>query len=228
MSGASKTMSKDEYLKLPLSGRFAASLKYPYTDHFLTVDRGHDYEERTATAVAKTREWFRKRCGDEEADRAAERVANCDEYEDDEDSDDSQPVNMGPSGPIQDPATEKAEYYSYFIDTLPSCDALNIGFDISPENRAWCYCPIGKPMEPWRKIFFDKDDLPRCRSKKQTAFKSEGLLQHLNQVKGCPYHDITAHYLSCLYPNIESPQKRKHTEGQSHTPTTPASLKRSR
>ncbi len=224
MSDASKTMSKNEYLKLPLSGKFVASVKYPFTDYFPTVDRGHDYEERTATAVAKTQEWILTACKDEEADRVAERAANRDEYEDDEDSDDT----PGPGASIQTPAIKKAEYYSYFIDTLPSCDALNIGFDISPENRAWCYCPIGKPMEPWRKIFFDKDDLLPCWSKKQTSFKSEGLLQHMNQGKECSYHDITAHYLSCLYTNIGSPKKRKHTEGQSHTPTTPASLKRSR
>ncbi len=226
MSDASKTMSKDEYLKLPLSGKFVASVKYPFTDYFPTVDRDHAYEGRTAIAVAETRKWFQKRCEDEEDDRAADRAVYRDEYGDDEDSDDSQPVNMG-GAPIQDPATAKFKYYSYFIDTLPSCDTLNIGFDISPENRAWCYCPLGKPMEPWRKIFFDEDDLPPCWAKKQSSFKSEGLLQHMNQGKECSYHDITAHYLSCLY-NIGSPKKRKHTEGQSHTPTTPASLKRSR
>ncbi len=224
MNDAGKTMSRDKYLKLPLSGRFAVLLKYPFTDYFPKVNRDHDYEERTATAGAKTRKWILKACEDEEV----ERVANRDKYKEDEDSDDSPPVNMGPGGPIQKPATERAEHYYYFIDTLPSCDALNIGFDINSEDRAWCYCPISNPMEPWRKMFFDKDDLLRCKSKKQTAFKSGGLLQHLSQVKGCPYHDITAHYLSCLYPNIESSRKRKHTEGQSHTPTTPASLKRSR
>ena len=94
MSDAGKTMSRDEYLKLPLSGRFAALLKYPFTDHFPKVNRGHDYEERTATAVAKIREWILKACKDEEA----ERVANRDEYKDDEDSDNSPPVNMGPGG----------------------------------------------------------------------------------------------------------------------------------
>ena len=224
MSVASKTMSKDEYLNLPLSGKFAASVKYPFIDYFPTVDRGHAYEERTAIAVAETQKWFQKRCENEEDDKAAARAVYRDEYGDDDDSDDT----PGPGVPIQTPVAEKVDYYSYFIDTLPSCDALNIGFDISPEKRAWCYCPLGKPMEPWRNIFFIEDSLPPCGSKKQTSFKSEGLLQHLDQVKRCPYHDITAHYLSCLYSNIKSPQKREHTEGQSHTPTTPASLKRSR
>ena len=133
MSDDGKTMSRDKYLKLPLSGRFAALLKFPYTDYFPKVDRDHDYEERTATAVAKTREWILKECENKEA----KRVANQDESEEDEDSDNSRPVNMGPGGPTKPPAAEKAEYYSYFIGALPSCDTLNVGFDINPETRAW-------------------------------------------------------------------------------------------
>ena len=60
MSDASKTMSKNEYLKLPLSGKFVASVKYPFTDYFPTVDRGHDYEEGLLPLLQRPESGFTK------------------------------------------------------------------------------------------------------------------------------------------------------------------------
>ena len=46
--------------------------------------------------------------------------------------------------------------YLPFINALPKCTVLNLGFHalvLNPGMDSWCYCPCGHHMATWRKCF---------------------------------------------------------------------------
>lgn len=101
------------------------------------------------------------------------------------------------------------EFYPYlkFIQALPECLPMTVGFHLIYGNDKWCYCPLGRKMKTWRKQF--GLDLPdTCGSaKSQKPFGPRGLVAHVQEkmkdslVGGCFYHKIVECYLLTLYKN---------------------------
>ena len=138
-------------------------------------------------------------------------------------------------GPIS--AAEDSRKYTPFIEALPFCDAMSIGFHTWNPQKC-CYCPLGKHMKPWREIFgFDVYNLPACTAieTRHGPFKTDGLIAHLHIGEALSYHGVAAYYLSVLYPKFRGhsqrfadKRKRKHTTNQGRGPSSTGSSKHTR
>jgi hypothetical protein len=53
-------------------------------------------------------------------------------------------------------ASDPARPYLAFVEALPHCVVLNLGFHavmLFPQADKWCYCPCSKKGDNWRKRF---------------------------------------------------------------------------
>jgi hypothetical protein len=181
------------------------------------TDYPHDFKARERLAVIQTKKFARAelaKIAKEQAHDKSNAHHDSDAYYSDESgrasesSDDSyyQIISTEQSSKI-DPARP----YLAFIDALPDCVALNLGFHaIKTFNKAdhWCYCPCSKKMDPWRHRFVNArlvnprrmEDDEYCQRRKK--FAPHALLTHLSTMGGLE-HQITNFYLRTLYKTME-------------------------
>ena len=227
MSDTEGTMTREAYLILPQPERYAASMKFANTEGFPTIARTADHNQRAADAVQRTKDWYLELVKEGLATGAGQA---------DNESDNSDDTNPGMIGRArQDPRTpaeQAAGTKHYFIEQLPYCDAMNIKFEMKQdgrqEDRRKCYCPLGKHLEPWRQIF-ELDELNmRCESTKST----EGLRAHLHSKADgqpnnyCPWHGITEHYLSVMYPSTRNDNRKRPARSRDHNSSASTGSKR--
>jgi hypothetical protein len=106
-----------------------------------------DFEARERLAVTKTKEFVKERFLPDSV--PARRTAN------DHDSDDSC-QESDDSWDISVEASDPARPYLAFVEALPHCVVLNLGFQavmLFPQADKWCYCPCSKKGDNWRKRF---------------------------------------------------------------------------
>ena len=157
-----------------------------------------NWQKRVEEAVSRTLEQTRKEWKDKQ-NTGSDEI----EVEYDTDCEPDEVPNM--SGTT---CTELPQQYVLFIEKLPQCTAMHLGFVSSlsgvkqEDHTKKCYCPCGKKMRTWRMQFGIEDVVPQCKSNPSYG-DSKALAQHLQtplREKGMlDYHKITYEFLRIMY-----------------------------
>jgi hypothetical protein len=188
-------------------------LPHEVVDMVPLTDYPHDFKARERLAVIETKKFVRAELAHMAKEAHDKKAAHdSDDYCSDEsgresESDDSHYQIISTVQTQSDPARP----YLAFIDALPDCVALNLGFHaIKTFNKAdhWCYCPCSKKLDRWRTRFVNTqlvnprrmEDDEYCQGRKK--FAPHALLTHLATMGGLE-HQITNFYLRTLYKTME-------------------------
>jgi len=123
------------------------------------------------------------------------------EDEEDEDGSDSSDgyISDGFGDILHKNPVDEAAPYLPFIDALPNCTVLTLGFH-AIFNEKWCYSPCGRHMKTWRAInglVIPEEDMCEKGGKREPF----ALLKHLKDKSQSFYHHIIRIYLFELYRN---------------------------
>ena len=109
------------------------------------------------------------------------RRENSTEFDDDEESDDSDPFGRTTNSA---PTVGLSLAEKNFINALPFCIPLSAGFHVlRPEASNICYCPCGPNLEPWRERY--KLNVDHNCGKHSKMFTPNALMDHLKVEGGC-------------------------------------------
>jgi hypothetical protein len=191
-------MTHDEKLQNMLACRDLVALGLPALNY-------RQIEQRYPLAVDETKNALRAKLQQQDAVRVRE-IQERYESESDQYSSDDMQRNMVVSKPTLGPPKDFVAAFVAFIEALPECLPLTLGFHISLGSDDFCFCPCGKRMRTWRAQF--RLSVPECQgsNKGGTGGRAQhggkapkALLCHVDAKQSCVWHWIVGTYLRILY-----------------------------